>query len=181
MQSNRQFFSATIDFCDEFTFNGDLSNEGCSPNVLDAGRISPIVTDAVALFDAAGLADIFGCPGDFTVLFPSNDAIDALDDSILQTLLDPMNVDVLRSILAYHVLPGNFASSSLVAGSQTTLLDGFSVTIGVDPVTFDGVSPINTDFPACNGLFHVIDSILVPDINSKSIDSSEVVFASVSN
>lgn len=125
----------------------------------------------MSLFEAAGLADIFRCPGDFTILFPSNDAIDALDDSILQTLLDPMNVDVLRSILLYHVLPGNLASSSLVAGQQATLLDDFSVTIGVDPVTFDGASPVNTDFLACNGLFHVIDAILVPDITSKSNES----------
>ena len=99
---------------------------------------------------------------------PTNDAFDAIPTELLNVLLLPENIKKLQGILLYHVLSGSYPSSDLTSGDRLTLptINGESVTISVNDddngVMVNDANVIQTDIIACNGIIHVIDSVLLP-------------------
>jgi uncharacterized surface protein with fasciclin (FAS1) repeats len=150
-----------------YAFDGRTGGKDCAPNVWEVASTNPDLTKAVSLFEAAGLAGIFRCSGPFTLLLPSNAAFDALGEDVIAALLDPANIDILRDVLLYHVLPGSFPSRKIPAGMKETLLAGASVTASRNPLMFDSASVDTSNVKACNGLFYVIKSVLIPGAPSK--------------
>lgn len=130
--------------------------------MLDVVRSDPDLSTFVTLVEAAGLVDVFGCAGPFTVLVPTNAAFDALGRDVVAAWLDPADLTFLQALIYYHVLPGSFPLSSLRAGAQDTLLSNKFVSIRRNPVMFDDASLVIADIPGCNGIFHVISSVLDP-------------------
>lgn len=115
-----------------------------------------------SLIDAAGVADELSGTGPFTVFVPTDEAFAKLDPAVLAALQDPANVEVLRSILRFHVVEGNWYSSVIVDGEQPTL-EGSAVEFStVGGVTVSGANIVTADIPASNGVVHAIDAVLVP-------------------
>jgi transforming growth factor-beta-induced protein len=141
--------------------------ERCDSNVLEVARKNPDLSTFVSLIEAADLQDLFLCAGPFTLLAPSNDALDALDPSLIADLLLPENKELLQEVILYHILPGFQPTKDLTAGPTETLLYGFDVDVGVNPVTFNTANVIMPDILACNGIIQVIDDLLTP--NDKDI------------
>jgi transforming growth factor-beta-induced protein len=125
---------------------------------------------------AAELVGLFDEPtdGPYTVFAPTNDAFAAL---LVELGIDKAallaNVDLLTSVLKYHVVPGAIMAQDVVdlisegEGSAVveTALVGSSLTftVGVDGVIInDTVNVIDTDIIASNGVIHVIDAVLLP-------------------
>jgi uncharacterized surface protein with fasciclin (FAS1) repeats len=123
---------------------------------------NPDTESFAALLEAAGLTEIFLCAGPFTVLAPSNDAIEALGQETLDELLLPENRGRLQELLLYHIVPGYEPSTTLVPGPLDTLLDGETVDVTLDPAAFNGAEVIDPDNAGCNGIMHVIDDVLTP-------------------
>ena len=99
---------------------------------------------------------------DLTFLVPSNAAINDLDDDLMAFLLLPENIDVLRLTLLYHILPGRHLSFDLAPGLLGTAADGYSVFVDTNPTSFDGIVPTFADNEYCNGVIHVVDTVLMP-------------------
>lgn len=115
-----------------------------------------------SLIDAAGMADELKGTGPFTVFVPTDEAFAELDPAVLAALQDPTNVEVLRSILRFHVVEGNWYANVIVDGEQPTL-EGSSVEFStVGGVTVSGANVVTADIPASNGVVHAIDAVLVP-------------------
>lgn len=162
------------DICEEYDFSvrrGRTLQDGgrnCETNILETAREFPDLTLAVTLFDLAGLTDIFTCPGPFTALIPTNSAFDEIDPTYLAFLTDPENIEELKEVLLYHILPGATLEEEFVAGSTQTLLTGEEVDVTIDPLQFDFVNAVDTNIKACNGYIHVIDGVLNPFLTRKS-------------
>jgi len=160
--------NATSDFCDAYTFgNGTAGNltdgsgggADCDPNVLTAaGTYS---TTFVTLAKLAGLDEIFACPGPFTALVPTDAAFSKLDPALLSYLSDPANVDVLKDVLLYHILPDLYLGPDFVPGPIETV-QGEAVTVSTIPLKFNNGTVINPDVVACNGAIDTIDEVLLP-------------------
>ena len=157
------------DICPELDFGSSvdrrLQDDGalCDPNVLETARMNEDLSTFVALIEIAGLADYFLCAGPFTCLAPTNDAFDALDPAIVESLLDPANIDILQDILLYHLVPGLFLSEDFDDGSLLTLLDGQTIDVSTNPVIFNGeVGIVAPDILACNGVIHALENVLLP-------------------
>lgn len=122
----------------------------------DASGLSVLV-EALGRFD-----DLAGAAGneeaDLTVFAPSNQAFtDFLANfSIYDELSDVPDV-VLRKILEYHIVAGQFQSSDL-GGATVETLQG-------EDLVGDNVLPSVTsaDVETSNGVVHVIDQVLVPN------------------
>jgi len=102
-----------------------------------------------------------------TLFAPTDGAIAALGDDMLDQLLMPENSKMLHNILLYHVLNGTFTSTNLFAtpSSSRKTLEGESVSLAVNPFpTVDGNSVLKADIPAINGFVHVVDHILIPPL-----------------
>lgn len=115
-----------------------------------------------SLIDAAGMADELKGTGPFTVFVPTDDAFAEVDPAVLAALQDPANVEVLRSILRFHMVEGNWYANVIVDGEQPTLEGSMVEFSTVGGVTVSGAGVATADIPASNGVVHVIDAVLVP-------------------
>jgi uncharacterized surface protein with fasciclin (FAS1) repeats len=117
-----------------------------------------------AALTAAGLVDTLKGDGPFTVFAPTDAAFEKLPAGTVETLLKPENIDQLKAILTYHVVPGSVMASDVVKLSEATTVNGAAVGIKVSDsgVKVDNANVIKTDISASNGIIHVIDTVIIP-------------------
>lgn len=140
---------------------------GETTTVVDIILDSPDHTTLAAAVAAADLVDALSGAGPFTVFAPTNAAFDALPAGLLDELLADPSGD-LTSILLYHVVAGKTMSTDLANGQVITTLLGQDITITInnDGVFINGDVEITVvDLEADNGVVHVIDAVLVPDLS----------------
>lgn len=144
------------------------SASGCSDkpasdkrDLVDTAVAAGSFKTLVTAVKAAGLVETLKSPGPFTVFAPTDDAFAKLPKGALESLLK--NPDALRSVLLYHVVPGNVTAADVVKlkGAKTAL--GQSITIDASKgVRVDQASVIQTDIETSNGVIHVIDAVIMP-------------------
>jgi len=110
----------------------------------------------------------FGGPapleGPFTVFAPTDEAFAAIPQADLEALL--ADKEALTAVLTYHVVPGKVMASDVVGLSSATTVNGQTVDIQVNDgtVMIDGARVLTTDIEASNGVIHVIDKVILPDM-----------------
>jgi uncharacterized surface protein with fasciclin (FAS1) repeats len=120
-------------------------------------------TTLLAAATAADLAETLSGEGPFTVFAPTDEAFAAVPADVLEKLLLPENVEVLKSILLYHVVSGATVTSDMVAAGEVEMANGESATIATEGgVTIDGANVVTVDVMASNGVIHVIDAVIIP-------------------
>jgi uncharacterized surface protein with fasciclin (FAS1) repeats len=100
--------------------------------------------------------------GNFTLLAPTNTAWLALGEERLLFLSDPVNADLLRSTILYHLLDGVFVLRQLFPSRITTFQGNF-VTVSVTPsIRFNRAQLVDggRDILANNGVLQKIDAVL---------------------
>lgn len=115
------------------------------------------------------LISVLSSNGPFTVFAPTNAAFQALLDSNPQwNSLNDIPLDVLISVLTYHVVSGRAYSTDLpgILGPNGDLatVQGQDISINLANLTINETSKIiavNTN--ATNGVIHVIDAVLLPN------------------
>ncbi|KLU02831.1 putative Sensory subunit of low CO2-induced protein complex [Rhodopirellula islandica] len=150
--------------------------------ILPADKTIPETADAAGSFKtllaaakAAGLAEVLGSEGPFTVFAPTDEAFAKLPEGTVASLLKPENKEKLVAILKYHVVAGRVYSEDAVAAKSAKTLQGSPVAIKVT----DGGAMINdskvvaTDVDASNGVIHIIDAVLLPPENA--VDARRVI------
>jgi len=121
-----------------------------------------ILVDVIVLTNSVRLLDQ-GFP--FTVFAPTNDAFEALFDALGVTQAEAyLNVDLLRTVLRYHVIEESVASGDIEDGLEVESLQGSTLTFAVDGdvVMVNDATVVAADIEAYNGVIHVIDTVLVP-------------------
>ncbi len=111
--------------------------------------------------EAAGLSQTL-MGGQYTVFAPTNAAFAKLpSDALAAALNDPA---LLRSILLYHVVPGKVTAKQVMGMSSAKTAQGGSVLINVmgGKVMIDNATVTKADVMACNGIVHVVDTVLMP-------------------
>jgi len=118
----------------------------------------------IAAVQRAGLVDALNGRRQLTVFAPTDAAFARLFTTLGVTGVDQIPVETLRSVLLYHVSPGERFSGDVVSSTRIrTLSKDFLV-----PSVHDGSAWINnarivmTDVDASNGVIHVIDRVLLP-------------------
>ncbi len=148
---------------------------------LNNGTLVNIVvnTDPLSILEAAviktGLVDTLNGAGPFTVFAPTNDAFVALlnalgdDYNSLDDFNTTAEIDLLRNILLYHVIPANVFAADLAAGNVGTALADNSIEVIASGNTFvigdassTNANITGTDILATNGVAHTIDKVLLP-------------------
>jgi uncharacterized surface protein with fasciclin (FAS1) repeats len=125
---------------------------------------------AVTAADPAVLEALSG-DGPLTVFAPTNAAFAALLEQLGLTADELLaNQEVLTQVLLYHVLEGAVLAETVVTldgQSAPTLLEGESISIAIvdgGVVLNDTVNVVTTDILASNGVIHVIDAVLLPQV-----------------
>jgi uncharacterized surface protein with fasciclin (FAS1) repeats len=133
------------------------------PHIAKIAAGSPDHATLVTALKAAGLVDVLGTSGPFTVFAPVNAAFDALPPGTVESLVRPESKEKLTAILHHHVTTSALAIDAFTDGRTMTMVDGTPVTISRqgDVVTVSGAR-IVTSIRASNGWVHVIDKVLLP-------------------
>jgi len=173
--------TATVTMTDIETDNGII-------HVIDAVLMPPVITDAgeatiaevaagdeqfstlVAALTEANLVDTLSDPdGSFTVFAPTNAAFDMIDDATLDALLaDP---DALNAVLLQHVVADaevDSVTAFSLNGTNVATASGAEIPIVIntdtDTLTVGGATVTMANIQTSNGIVHVIDTVIVGDV-----------------
>ena len=133
-------------------------------DIIVNSEVHTVLEDAVV---AAGLVDALNGAGPFTVFAPTDDAFTALLAALGFTAEELLAYPGLTDVLLYHVVGAQALSTDLSDDQEiTTLLDeDVQVTITADGVFINQAQVIVADLEADNGVVHVIDAVLVPEMD----------------
>lgn len=150
----------------QYSANGSASHD--APSLVEV----VVSTDALSTLETAvkeaGLVEALSDEGPFTVFAPTDDAFGALPDGTVESLLMDENIETLKGILTYHVVPGELKASDLHDGQVLETLSGapLRVTISDGTVMVGGATVVNPNVEASNGVAHVISDVLMPPMDN---------------
>ena len=109
------------------------------------------------------------------IVAPTNAAFDALGADTVKALFEEDGVPTLSNILLYHVVSGKVMSAELSDGQMVPTVEEANIDISIDEdgiVMVNGATVTTADIPACNGVVHVIDSVLTPPADDADADQT---------
>lgn len=123
--------------------------------------------------DASVLEALQG-EGPITVFAPTNEAFETLFTAISISLDDAIalgGAPLLTPVLQYHVVPSSNVAADLTDGAslETLLGETIAVTVGDGVVLNGNVNVVTADVAASNGVIHVIDSVLLPQVTIETL------------
>jgi uncharacterized surface protein with fasciclin (FAS1) repeats len=142
--------------------------------VAQPGTIAAAINDGATFsilakaLKAADLEATLGTKGSYTIFAPTDEAFMKLKEGTLDQLMLPQNKEKLRSLLLYHVIPGQFTSSDLKDGEVTTA-NGEKIEVDVEiggKIEVEDKKVAKADLVLSNGVMHSIGEVMVP----KSLD-----------
>lgn len=153
----------------------DMEEMEPTSNIVELAIASTSLTQLEAAVIKADLVETLSGTGPFTVFAPTDDAFIAL----LGVLGDEYNslddfdtaeeIELLKNILLYHVVPAEVKAADLSAGDVGTALTDNSVAViaSGDSFVIGDASTVDanitaTDIMATNGVVHLIDKVLLP-------------------
>lgn len=133
-------------------------------NIVELASNAGTFSTLLAAATAAGLVGTLSNDGPFTVFAPTDEAFAALPAGTVESLLKPENLNQLKSILLYHVLPRRLASSEVAQLSAAKTIGGQQLTLksAAGSLMVDQAQVLAGDLQALNGVVHVIDMVLIP-------------------
>jgi uncharacterized surface protein with fasciclin (FAS1) repeats len=135
-------------------------------DIVEVAVQAGVFNTLVAAVQAADLVATLQGDGPFTVFAPTDEAFAALPAGTVESLL--ANPEALRAVLTYHVVAGRVTSSDLVAagGANPATVNGqnLNIVVGSGGVTVNSASVVQADVMARNGVIHVINRVLLPEM-----------------
>jgi len=139
-------------------------------NIVRTARAAGSFTTLLAALDAANLTETLSGGGPYTVFAPTDEAFKKLPPGTVESLLEPKNIDKLRAILLYHVVPGRVRSATARTLTSATTVEGRDVRVSLSrngELRINESNVVKADIGASNGIIHVIDAVLLPPDASK--------------
>lgn len=129
-----------------------------------AGRFRTLLTAV----EAAGLTETLKGSGPFTVFAPTDTAFAKLPPGTVEELLMQQNLDDLTTILTYHVVPGALTAADVIGSDYLLTLNGqrLDVEVTSQGVFLDGARIFLTDVICSNGVIHVLNDVMLPELRN---------------
>ena len=123
-------------------------------DIVDTAIAAGSFTTLVDLVALAGLVGALKSPQAVTVFAPLDSAFPP-SGPMLEAFKNTTDVETLRSILLYHVVPGRIMAADLFNGARLTTLQGSNVTITLtNSSMIDQANIVQADIEASNGIIH---------------------------
>ena len=143
------------------------SHASPAKDIVDTAVSAGQFKTLAAALQAAGLVDALKGKGPFTVFAPTDDAFAKLPAGTVESLLQPENKEKLKAILLYHVVTGSVKANKVMKldGQMVKTLQGSAIKVAVENgVRVNESNVVKTDIDASNGVIHVIDNVLIPQM-----------------
>ncbi len=134
-------------------------------SVIDVLTAQGDFTTLLAALERAQLTETLRSRPAISIFAPTDEAFAALPEAERTRLMDPANVNELRTLLLYHVIVADVSSAQIrgarggveTASRTQVLLDGTG-----DALRVDGATITRADIDASNGAVFVLDRVLNP-------------------
>lgn len=148
-----------------------------SPVVEAIGEVDELSTLSAAI-DASGLGDQLE-DGPFTIFAPSNGAFEAIPENVFDSIV--ADLDLLSSILGYHVVVGDaFSADELVAaGTVDTASGPIDITVDGETLVVNAANVTCAGILTADATIYVIDQLLQPTSSDGTTGASSVPVSSV--
>ena len=134
--------------------------------ILETAAAAGNFNTLAAALNAADLVGALSGPGPFTVFAPTDAAFANVPPGRLAYLLNPITKDRLQTLLTYHVIGSSVDSSAVLSSPFLTTLSGQRAAIDAQALTIDGAQISTTDIICSNGIIHVIDDVMFPELRT---------------
>ena len=134
-------------------------------SIADIVASNPNFSTLLTALQAADLVETLKS-GEYTVFAPTDAAFNKVPSDTLAGVLN--DTEALKSVLLYHVVPGKVNAAQVMSMGSVTTVQGADLTISTSgsKVLVNGVNVVQADVPACNGVIHVIDGVLLPPVSA---------------
>ena len=144
--------------------------EASSSNIVETAVANGSFTTLVAALQATGLDAVLADESaSFTVFAPTDDAFALIGESTLNLLLE--NPDILTNTLLQHVISGSVVDSVTaysLNGMTAETASGANIPVSINTTTdmlmFGGANIVIKDIYTSNGVIHVIDAVIIADV-----------------
>ena len=135
-------------------------------DIVDTAISAGSFKTLVAAVKAADLVSTLKSKGPFTVFAPTDAAFAKLPAGTIASLLKPENKAKLVAILTYHVVPGKVMASDIAGTSlKVASVQGSKISVEAHSgVMVDKAKVVKADVEASNGVIHVIDTVIMPNM-----------------
>lgn len=147
-------------------------------NIVETAVAAGNFTTLVAAVQEAGLVELLSDETKtFTVFAPTDAAFAMIDDETLDAIL--ADTELLTSLLTQHVVDGAEISSVqayAANGTSVTTASGAQIPVAINNkmLTVGGATVSVADIYTSNGVIHVIDSVIVGDLQLPTPEQSIV-------
>lgn len=160
-------------------------NNEPTANLVETAIANGNFTTLVAALKATNLDLVLADESkSFTVFAPTDAAFALVGEETINTLL--ANSDVLKSILLQHVIAGKAVNSIEAYSLNGTMVEtastaeiGLAINSTTDTLMFGGANVIIKDIYTTNGIIHVIDAVIIGDVEVPAPAMSLVDVASM--
>jgi uncharacterized surface protein with fasciclin (FAS1) repeats len=127
---------------------------------MSAGSFETLVTAV----KTAGLVEALKGEGPLTVFAPTDEAFASLPEGALESLMK--DKEALAAVLTYHVVPRELKAADVVKLSKVESLNGQDIEVRIDDkkVLVAEAEVKSTDILCSNGVIHVIDRVILPEM-----------------
>ena len=115
----------------------------------------------VKAVQTTGLGEMLSGPGPFTVFAPNDVAFAKLLVGTIEGLLK--DTPRLKDALTYHIVAGKHMAADIARQSSLRTPQGHTLTVETTGgIKVGGVTVVQPDIQADNGVIHVINSVMIP-------------------
>ena len=135
-----------------------------STNAVERAVLTPQLSTLAQAVSAAGLGSTLSGDGPFTIFAPVDASFDGLEVSTLTG-----NQQLVQDVLQYHVVAGQRVTSDQITRDldpQTVQGATLDLEVGSGGVTVNGIPVTTTDIQTENAVIHLIDGVLLQEINA---------------
>lgn len=150
-----------------------LSLMAQAANLMEVASSNPEFATFVTALGTTDLPVTLTGETPYTLFIPTNEAFQEMLVAMeMPTEALMGNSELLADVLSYHVVQGNYLVADLQNGMTLTTLEGQEVTLTVaqDGVLVNTAEIVEADLLASNGVVHVINGVLLPEISLPPID-----------
>ncbi|KLK88054.1 hypothetical protein SZ63_03005 [Methanoculleus sediminis] len=131
-------------------------------SIFETAREDDRLSTSVAMLQTGGMAETLRGGGEYTALFPTNEAYSNFSREVLDAIT--ADRDRLTEMIMYHVIQGKLTTHELSRMEAIRTLQGDHLDIAGPPsaIRLNDAGVIQPDVECTNGIYHVIDRVLLP-------------------
>jgi len=131
-------------------------------SIFETAREDDRLSTSIGMIQAGGVAETLKGEGEYTALFPTNEAYSGFSGEVLDAITDDR--ERLASMILYHVVRGKLTAHELsqMEAIRTLQGDHLDITGSVTAMRLNDATIIQPDIECTNGIYHIIDRVLLP-------------------